>query len=146
MYLKGIKSTHNEENKDSIQEIKRKKLIEKIAISLKLQHNKLFIEKNYQIKNLISDLKEIIKLDDLKICSYDTFYNKIEQIILKIISNKDKQLSKSTDFAKTMSLIPKPKKSTIDSNMNTISKYILKQRHKYRRKEPSNTKSFWNLV
>ena len=133
MYLNGIKTTHSEENRDSIQEIKRKKLIEKIAISLKLQHNKLFIEKNYQIKNLISDLKEIIKLDDLKLCSYETFYNKVEQIILKIISKYDKQLSKSTDFAHTMSLIPNPKKSNINSKMNTISKYILKLRYKYRR-------------
>ena len=39
----------------------KKKLIEKIALNLKFQYNKNFQDLNYNIKSLISDLKDYVK-------------------------------------------------------------------------------------
>ena len=41
-------------------ELQRKKLIEKIALNLKFQYNKNFQDLNYNIKSLISDLKDYV--------------------------------------------------------------------------------------
>ena len=38
----------------------KKKLIEKIALNLKFQYNKNFQDLNYNIKSLISDLKDYV--------------------------------------------------------------------------------------
>lgn len=115
-------NTNNENTKYLSQEIKRKKLIEKIAITLKLQHNKLFTENKYFVKNLISDLKEIIRLDDIYFTSFETFYSKVEQMILRKFTKNEKQFSKSSDFSHTLSLIPKSNRNFMDNKMSTIGK------------------------
>ena len=88
----------------------RKKLIERIAISLKLQHNTLFIQNNYSIKNLISDLKIIISIEDVTNTIYETLYTRVEQIILAKFSRGTKKKSKSSDLANTINIIPKGEK------------------------------------
>ena len=83
---------------ENFDEDKRKKqLIEKMAITLRLQYNNIFKERNYQIKNLINDLRENINSHDMNHLPYDYHLIKIEQIILENLTKRHKNISKSND-------------------------------------------------
>ena len=62
-------------------ELQRKKLIEKIAMNLKFQYNKNFQEINYNIKSLISDLKDNVTYNDMINQTFDYIFFKIEKLI-----------------------------------------------------------------
>jgi len=122
MNLTRLNLNHIQSNKDLSMEMKRKKLIEKIAISLKLQHNLLFVHHNYSIKDLILDLKEIVSIEDLNNTNYDSLFSRVEQIILEKFSKTNKFLSRSSDFSTTMKILRKRDKSE-DQKLSTISIY-----------------------
>ena len=112
MNLTRLKLTRNPSNLDLSEEMARKKLIERIAISLKLKYNNLFTQNSYSIKNLISDLKTIITIEDVTNTSYEMLYTRIEQIILTKFARETKKKSKSSDLANTINIIPKGDKSS----------------------------------
>lgn len=120
MKLTRLNLNHNQSNKDLSIEMKRKKLIEKIAISLKLQHNLLFIQSHYSIKDLIIDLKDVVSIEDLNNTNYDSLFSRVEQIIMEKLSKTNKFLSKSSDFTSTMKIFRKRDKSE-DQKLRTIS-------------------------
>lgn len=123
MKLTRLNLNHNQSNKDLSIEMKRKKLIEKIAISLKLQHNLLFIQSHYSIKDLIVDLKDVVSIEDLNNTNYDSLFSRVEQIIMEKLSKTNKFLSKSSDFTSTMKIFRKRDKSE-DQKLRTISNLI----------------------
>ena len=96
-------------------EMARKKVIEKVAITLKIQHIKIFKRYNYTVKNLISDLKQNITQHDINTLPYDIIYGKVQKIVLdKLSSLTDKNNSKSTDISSNKSMIQqKPKKEEL---------------------------------
>jgi hypothetical protein len=100
--------------------MKRKKLIEKMAISLKLQHNMFFTQRNYSVKELISDLKEIVSIEDVDYANYDSLFSRVEHIILQKLSKINKFLSRSNDFSTTMKILSKREKIE-DKKLITIS-------------------------
>lgn len=119
--------THNDRNKSvnprfkKDNEEERKKLIEKLAITLKMKYGKLFKENNYDIRQLITDLNEIVKLNDYP---YESYLIQIEKLILSKVSNKhslnNDHTSKIlvTDMKKINSMIkePFPSENKQDSN------------------------------
>jgi hypothetical protein len=104
--------------------MKRKKLIEKMAISLKLQHNMFFTHRNYSVKELISDLKEIVSIEDVDYANYDSLFSRVEHIILQKLSKTNKFLSRSNDFSTTMKILSKREKIE-DKKLITISIFKL---------------------
>ncbi len=91
-----------------------------MAISLKLQHNIYFTKRNYSIKELISDLKEIVSIEDVDYTNYDSLFTRVEHIILQKLSNTNKFLSRSNDFSATMKILSKREKLD-DQKLTTIS-------------------------
>ena len=120
MNLTRLNLITNKSSKDFSIEMKKKKLIEKMAISLKLQHNIYFTKRNYSIKELISDLKEIVSIEDVDYTNYDTLFTRVEHIILQKLSNTNKFLSRSNDFSATMKILSKREKLD-DQKLTTIS-------------------------
>jgi hypothetical protein len=103
------KSVNARFKKDNEEE--RKKLIERLAITLKMKYGKLFKENNYEIRNLITDLNEIVKLND---SPYETYLIQIEKLILVKVNNKHSLINDqnnkilATDMKKINSLIKEP--------------------------------------
>lgn len=93
--LSVTNSLNISENLD--EDIRKKQLIEKMAITLRLKYSNIFRERNYQIKNLINDLKENITSHDMGHLPYDYHFMKIEQIILELLTKRNKQMSNSSD-------------------------------------------------
>jgi len=120
MNLTRLNLITNKSSKDFSIEMKKKKLIEKMAISLKLQHNIYFTKRNYSIKELISDLKEIVSIEDVDYTNYDSLFTRVEHIILQKLSNTNKFLSRSNDFSATMKILSKREKLD-DQKLTTIS-------------------------
>ena len=69
-------------------ELKRKQLIEKIALLLKFQFNRTFKQNDYTIKSLICDLKEIVSYKEINTISFDQLFVKTKDIILKKVQVK----------------------------------------------------------
>lgn len=124
MNLTRLNLTTNKSSKDFSVEMKRKKLIEKMAISLKLQHNMFFTHRNYSVKELISDLKEIVSIEDVDYANYDSLFSRVEHIILQKLSKTNKFLSRSNDFSTTMKILSKREKIE-DKKLITISIFKL---------------------
>lgn len=120
MNLTRLNLNHICSNKDLSIEMKKKKLIERIAISLKLQHNVLFIQSNYSIKDLIIDLKDLVSIEDLSYTNYDSLFSRVEHIILEKLSKTNKLKSRSSDFSTTMNILRKRDMSE-DQKLSTIS-------------------------
>ncbi len=91
-----------------------------MAISLKLQHNMFFTQRNYSVKELISDLKEIVSIEDVDYANYDSLFSRVEHIILQKLSKINKFLSRSNDFSTTMKILSKREKIE-DKKLITIS-------------------------
>jgi hypothetical protein len=77
------------------EEIKRKKLIERIAITLRLQHNDLFNKNNYTVKQLISDIKNNLASENSLTSSYNSVITRLENTILKNFKERKNHMSKS---------------------------------------------------
>ena len=105
----NVKKSSISQSKDSslneCQELKRKKIIEKIALTLIFQYNKIFKEKNYDTKSLVSDLKENVTYNDIKNNSYDFLYTKIEVIIIKKLQ-AIKGVLKGMNYSHSISFLP----------------------------------------
>jgi hypothetical protein len=124
MNVTRLNLTTNKSSKDFSVDMRRKKLIEKIAISLKLQHNGFLTQMNYTIKELISDLKEIVSLEDLDYTNYDSLLNRVEHIILEKLSKTNKYKSRSNDFSSTTKTFSK-RENLEDQKLRTISNISL---------------------
>ena len=87
-------------------DLERKKILEKLALTLKFKYNRIFKENKYDIKSLVSDLKENVTYNDVKNLSYEFIFTKIEHVILKKL-NALEGFSKSLEYSHNLSsLIP----------------------------------------
>jgi hypothetical protein len=96
MYPKKISSFNHTmyskaESKDS-----EKRLIEKLAITLKLKYYNFFKKNNYSVKQMISDLTEEVKNSHSSKANFDRFLNYIEKAILAKVSRGLTKKTKST--------------------------------------------------
>ncbi len=99
MYPKKISSFNHTmyskaESKDS-----EKRLIEKLAITLKLKYYNFFKKNNYSVKQMISDLTEEVKSNNSSKANFDRFLNYIEKAILaKATRGLTKKTKSTTDI------------------------------------------------
>ena len=61
------------------------KLIEKLSVTIKMKYNKIFKEINYTTRDLISDLNELVKVNNLP---FETYLIKIEKKVLDIVGSR----------------------------------------------------------
>ena len=118
----------NIRNRNTEKEEQRKKLIEKIAIIIKMKYSKMFKEINYDIRDFISDLNVIVKVTDVP---FEAYLIQIEKAVLakiskkKMMDNPSQSSKKLIDMNKINSLIEDPlsdrQKNQI-SNRNSKSK------------------------
>ena len=118
--------------KEEIEEV-RKKLIEKLAVTIKMKNSKMFKEINYDIRALILDLNEIVKVTELP---FEAYLIKIEKSILDKITKKEKITESIAskiviDMKKINSLIKEPlvnlNKNQIQSKITKKAKYLNKK-------------------
>ena len=110
------------------EEGERNKLIEKIAITLKMKLSKLFKYFNYEVRDLIIDLSRIIRLSNTP---FEIYLREIEKSIIDKISKNNKQ--QQNDLNKNINLEAKKVNSPNHLNSNKLPN------HK------KNVKSFDNL-
>ena len=101
-------------------ELKRKQLIEKIALLLKFQFNRTFKQNDYTIKSLISDLKEIVSYKEINTISFDQLFVKTKDIILKKVQSI-KRVSKSLDMSNIIGSLPTSDPNKFQSSQNDFS-------------------------
>lgn len=104
------KSVHVRSKKEEEEE--RKKLIEKLAVSIKMKYGKMFREIAYEIRDLITDLNEIVKVTEIP---FEAYLIQMEKAILTKVANKPKvevtEKAKNnvvTDMKKINGLIKEP--------------------------------------
>ena len=101
-------------------ELKRKQLIEKIALLLMFQFNRTFKQNDYTIKSLISDLKEIVSYKEINTISFDQLFVKTKDIILKKVQSI-KRVSKSLDMSNIIGSLPTSDPNKFQSSQNDFS-------------------------
>ena len=121
MDLKKLKYIQNIDNSlIDYKELKRKQLIEKIALLLKFQFNRIFKQNDYNIKSLISDLKEIVSYKEINTISFDQLFVKTKNIILKKVQST-KRVSKSLDVSNIIGSLPISDPNKFQSSQNDFS-------------------------
>ena len=110
------------------EEEERKKLVEKLAITLKMKYSKLFRETNYEIRDLCVDLNDIVKVNDLP---FEAYIIQIEKVILAKVSKRPR--TDNNEQAKNV-LVTDMKK------INNLIKEPISQKEKENKPAPSNSK------
>ena len=71
-----------------------KKLIEKLAINIKLKYNNLFVKNNYSVKQLVRDITMEVKRDDQMNIKFNQYLSQIENSILSKIREENRKKNK----------------------------------------------------
>ena len=77
-----------------------KKLIEKLAINIKLKYNNLFVKNNYSVKQLVRDITMEVKRDDQMNIKFNQYLSQIENSILSKIREENRKKNKPAPVIK----------------------------------------------